>query len=182
MDMRGVHSLSVILNGTRVMLYRFHWLSFFLKTTDKKWGSITVPCNDPLMRFPENGMAQLYYPDRPQVEGFIADVKFEVNPQMLETSEKGLIMPIHMKARTVFDLLSKKWEESALKLFDLKLEFGINPDGELLLADVVDPDSWRLIDKDGTHYDKQCWRDGGSLDELSKRYQRIAFLSRDFPA
>lgn len=37
-------------------------------------------------------------------------------------------------------------------LVDFKLEFGINENGEIILADEISPDSCRLLDKDTTNH------------------------------
>ncbi|MBA3416209.1 MAG: phosphoribosylaminoimidazolesuccinocarboxamide synthase, partial [Chloroflexia bacterium] len=46
--------------------------------------------------------------------------------------------------RRVFDALESAWAEQDVQLVDLKIEFGRDADDRLVVADVVDNDSWRL--------------------------------------
>jgi putative ABC transport system substrate-binding protein len=58
-------------------------------------------------------------------------------------------------------------------LVDFKVEFGFDSNGHLLLANVIDNDSWRVIES-GSYIDKQVYRDGGSLDDVAAKY-RLSF-------
>ena len=64
-------------------------------------------------------------------------------------------------------------------LVDLKVEFGFDTRGRLLLADVIDNDSWRVIE-DGSYIDKQVYRDGGALDDVAAKYRRVAEITDHF--
>ena len=66
-------------------------------------------------------------------------------------------------------------------LGDWKGEFGLTRDGRLLLADVVDNDSWRVRDSLGVERSKQVIRDGKSVEEACEDFRVVAFVSKLLP-
>jgi phosphoribosylaminoimidazole-succinocarboxamide synthase len=75
-------------------------------------------------------------------------------------------------AIAVNDLLTPFFEERGLELVDFKLEFGRTPDGEIVLADEISPDTCRLWDSgSGERLDKDRFRrDLGGVEEA---YQEV---------
>ncbi len=66
---------------------------------------------------------------------------------------------------------------TALRMADIKFEFGIAPWGDIILCDVVNLDGMRLIingklGPNMRHLSKQVFRDGGSKAEVLKVYQQ----------
>jgi len=76
--------------------------------------------------------------------------------------------------RKVFLVLEGAWNTLGLRLVDLKIEFGITADRYLVVADVIDNDSWRLRDQDWVELSKQRFRDGDKLSAVEEVYQLVA--------
>ncbi len=149
-------------------------LEFFLKTTDQKWKESAIPVDDPYISMVEN-KAHLYRPDKPvwEQEPFMVleDYPLWDNPEMI--TQMGAL------AKKVFFALEKAWQDVGSTLVDFKLEFGIDTEGNLLIADVIDNDSWRVV-HDGAYMDKQFYRDGGDLNEVTKKYEFVQHKTAQF--
>ncbi len=87
-------------------------------------------------------------------------------------SELALIREYSFK---INDFLKSTLEEAGITLVDFKLEFGKTPDGTLILADEISPDTCRFWDsKTGEKLDKDRFRQDlgnveGAYQEMSRR-------------
>jgi phosphoribosylaminoimidazole-succinocarboxamide synthase len=86
----------------------------------------------------------------------------------------------------VNDFLMARFAAAGLDLIDFKLEFGVNADNEIVLADEISPDTCRLWDADtGEKLDKDRFRrDLGGVEEayleVRKRLESTVGVPLDF--
>ncbi len=112
----------------------------------------------------------------PQIwEADIINMELATLPEIDWMAEQG---------RRVFETLERAWASADVTLVDLKIEFGRDPQGHLMVADVIDNDSWRIWpggDKNRM-LDKQVYRNlqnvtPADLQQVADRYALVADLT-----
>ena len=94
----------------------------------------------------------------------------------LELATQEEIDTISAYAFKVNEILSKYLLQFNIRLIDFKLEFGRTPDGEVILADEISPDTCRFWDATtGAHLDKDLFRRdmGGEADAYQEVMKRL---------
>ena len=171
--------------------YRFHRLvvEFFLKTTkgeleingekllagfDPKKGE-----EDPFISNPYESTWSLCHPKKPDWE---EDSKLnkDLDASKILKNPAEMVEQIEEIMRKVFLTLEGAWNTLGYRIIDMKIEFGLDAEGNLLVADVIDNDSWRLRDADWKELSKEAFRQGEKLDEVEKKYGFVAGLSSNF--
>jgi phosphoribosylaminoimidazole carboxylase / phosphoribosylaminoimidazole-succinocarboxamide synthase len=154
-------------------------VEFFLKTKDRSWNGKPLICDDPLMLYAKGDSSiRLFNPAKPihGQEPFLVLAESEIFSQ---GDEWDLFPEMRRIARHAFLVLEKAWQLEGGTLVDLKVEFGFDTHDHLLLADVIDNDSWRVVES-GSYIDKQVYRDGGALDDVVAKYRRVAEITGRF--
>ena len=154
-------------------------VEFFLKTNGRKWKAHDLLCDDPLMEYSESGRTiSLFEPSKP-FHGQKPFLVLQEKEVFSRANEWKLFAEIRKIARRAFLVLEKSWQIEGRTLVDFKVEFGMTKTDTLLLADVIDNDSWRVLEN-GAYIDKQSYRDGGQLDDVAEKYRRVAGVTDNF--
>src|SRR3989344_3320442 len=168
-------------------------LEYFAKTNRKEWYGQSIPMDDPYIDLSGN-QVKFFMPHwtdeqkeeskKSSFKGFLVGQKpfLEISRQdffLLTKSSEEILTRMGLIAKMAFLVLEKAWQLTGRRLVDFKVEFGVNTQGMLRLADVIDNDSWRVLDN-GNYMDKQLYRDGYDLDTVSEKYRLVADLTANF--
>jgi phosphoribosylaminoimidazole-succinocarboxamide synthase len=144
-----------------------------------------------LRRHPEVAEGQPF--DPPLVEFFLKDDAAH-DPQISEGEivARGIAGDSEVRqmidvGRSVCDIIARAWAAQDVALVDIKIEFGRLPDGSLVVADVIDNDSWRIWPggEKARMLDKQVYRNAAEVDEgllaaIKERYRLVAEMTGHF--
>jgi len=174
------------------MPYRFHRLviEFFLKTTDGRLISQENKTllealdpkkgeEDPFIINPYEKKWRLFHSKKlswaPE-----ASLNRSVSAiDVLKDNFKEKIKGMENILRKVFLVLEGAWNTMGLRIIDMKIEFGISSKFELdhlIIADVIDNDSWRLRDANWQELSKESFRQGEELSEVEEKYGIVSSM------
>ncbi|CAD5121943.1 DgyrCDS10404 [Dimorphilus gyrociliatus] len=104
--------------------------------------------------------------------------KFKFNGVEIGKDELAILS---VSTVTIFEILENAWKSLDCSLIDMKIEFGVTEEGELVLADLIDSDSWRLWPSGDKRLmkDKQVYRDlrdvtPEALNEVKRNFEWVA--------
>lgn len=173
--------------------HRFHRAVFelFLKTTGgvvkNKNGDLcgTVPndpetnrpIDDPFIVNPNDEVWRLFHPKKPKWDKS-ADLHVEISRDDILPDGITVEM-VENLLRRVGLVLEGAWAQLKCRFIDIKIELGI-VDGELVVADVIDADSWRLRDANWNELSKQLFRDNVDMKKIADKYAQVAHLVQQF--
>lgn len=176
-----------------ILPHRFHKLAieFFLKTTHGgliNFNGETIlegfdPLKgeeDPFIINPFDEEWKIFHSKRPSWNEEANLNKTIKASDIFSGYSQEIIKKIDELSRKVFLTLEGAWNTLGFRLIDMKIEFGLDIDGNLLVSDVIDNDSWRLRDADWKELSKEAFRQGETLDEVEKKYGYVAALVQNF--
>ncbi|MDO8623829.1 MAG: phosphoribosylaminoimidazolesuccinocarboxamide synthase [bacterium] len=158
-------------------------IEFFLKSSGRMFGGIPLPDDDPFVTRINKGGLWVHHPGRSVNDKdcvFIPATIFGYEGDLEELSAELIA-----RTKSIGRVVRDAWARHGWHLGDFKIEFGVTWEGQILLADVLDNDSWRLQDPDGKERSKQTIRDrskrGDPLEEIlaeaSINYALVAAMS-----
>tara|TARA_Y100000034_G_scaffold72228_1_gene87092 strand:- start:3006 stop:3848 length:843 start_codon:yes stop_codon:yes gene_type:complete len=130
---------------------------------------------DPLIE-PYDNTWLLYPPKQPRHQMQpLMDIIPVVDPVTLEYIRNSLMIPC-------FETIEKAWKKVNVDLIDMKIEVGINSNKEIVIADVIDNDSWRIWPHGNPkqQLDKQSFRDGENLTDVQRKYAIVTEYTSKF--
>ena len=153
-------------------------VELFLKTSGRQYRTYQLPCDDPYIRpFKTARGYEVYLPNKP----------LRLDNRLLRVSQEELGLKegeLPDVLRLAYDLglaLRGMWKSVGTELEDFKCEVGRDQKGNILLADVLDHDSWRIM-RSGVDLSKQPFRDGAPEDVVMEGFRLATLLSERFPA
>ena len=181
-----------LINENKNEPHRFHKLivEFFLKTTEGQLinsvgknllegSSLQKGEDDPLIDNILENKWKLFHSKKPKWEE-VSNLDREIQAnKILPNDSKKIIENMDELLRKVFLTLEGAWNILGYRIIDLKIEFGIDQKGNLLVADVIDNDSWRLKDPNWEELSKEAFRQGEELNEVEKKYGFVASLAKN---
>ena len=117
-------------------------------------------------------IVEFYYKDDDLGDPLLA----EEHIRLLELATEEEMQELKKKGLAVNKVLKSLLAQKNIRLIDFKLEFGLDQNGGLLLADEISPDTCRFWDADtGNKMDKDRFRRdlGGVTEAYREIYQRL---------
>ncbi len=144
---------------------------------DKETGWREGVYTDPLIRFTREDQWSLYPPKALSDESQepLMRMPATLSPLEVEEIKFNLIVP-------TFEVLEQAWKEQGITLVDMKIEVGRRSDNQIVVADVIDNDSWRIWPKGNPReqLDKQSFREGEDSYNVINKYRTVTECTRKF--
>lgn len=172
----------------------FHRLvtEFFLKTTKGQLidsdGKVLLKGldlkkkeEDPFILNPYDENWQIFHSKKPAWDPQ-ADLNRTIKASLVvhgKTQER--IKEMENILRKIFLVLEGAWNTLGLRFIDMKIEFGVDANtNNLLVADVIDNDSWGLKNMEWEDLSKEAFRQGEKLSEVERKYGIVTSLVEQF--
>ncbi|OGL29997.1 hypothetical protein A3D14_02340 [Candidatus Saccharibacteria bacterium RIFCSPHIGHO2_02_FULL_47_12] len=139
------------------------------------------PNHDPILDYDfETGVVRRYKASAPiSADTLVDEVPISESPFAISPEQQDVLAGLTIDT---FEVLEAAWADHEVTLVDLKIECGVTADGQIVVADVIDNDSWRIWPGGDPEQmvDKQLYRDGQPLDYVADRYAWVAEATNHF--
>jgi len=122
----------------------------------------------------------------PFMEPFLI-LEEKITSRNKKTITKEHLERMETQCRLIFEILERAWATQDVTLVDLKIEFGFDDKGNLILSDVIDNDSWRIWPhgEKAQMKDKQVYRNlekvtQEALSAIEANYRDVALATEQF--
>jgi phosphoribosylaminoimidazole-succinocarboxamide synthase len=147
-------------------------VEFSLKTSSHEVDAVGILCEEPSVRYDQQTDSWLLY----HRDTGVRIASLGAVSGSLESTLNHHADCLEKIALQVGEILQVAWAKLDCRLQDVRMEFGIAPDGTVVLADVIDCDSWRL-EWQGRQLSSYAYLQGSSLDDVFTRYEKATELS-----
>ncbi|EDQ85161.1 uncharacterized protein MONBRDRAFT_34384 [Monosiga brevicollis MX1] len=194
----GIPSHFVARSGDMMVAKKVHMIPIECVARRVAYGSYLRRFKTPFpvteaYRFPTPCL-EFFYKDDANHDPQVTKEQLLSNPLLLDEAKQLRLTPKYVEqmelwTRAVFETLERAWAVQGCTLVDMKIEFGIDMQGRLILADVIDNDAWRVWPQGDRRLmkDKQFYRElktvtDADLTEVLKKYEWVADAVRGFKA
>lgn len=132
------------------------------------------PIDDPFITNPGDEVWVLFHPKKPSWNEE-ADLRCPVFQKNI-LPEGITVEKIEKLLHQVGLVLEGAWAKLGCRFIDIKIEMGVTTGGQLVVADVIDADSWRLRDAEWNELSKQLFRDNADMEQIADKYALVARL------
>jgi phosphoribosylaminoimidazole-succinocarboxamide synthase len=172
LEKSGIKTHFIDFDGLRMMyVKRLEVIPIEVIVRNYAYGSLLrrMPLYKPLRRL-EPPLIEFHYKDDDLHDPLILEEDV-LRVGIVDAQTLSYIKDRSLKANRI---LTSFFESKDLKLVDIKFEFGVDRHAEVILADEISGDTFRVLDENGEHLDKEVFRRTRDVGLLLKAYLRLA--------
>lgn len=172
LDKAGIKTHLIDYDGYRKMFVRrLEIIPVEVIVRNYAYGSLLkrMPLYKPLQKL-EPPLIEFHYKDDDLHDPLVLEEDL-IRTQVLDFNILGYIKRTSLK---INEILLSFFSSKNLKFVDIKLEFGISKSKDIVLADEISGDTFRVLDENNNHLDKEIFRRTKDVGLLLKAYLRLA--------
>ncbi len=172
LDKAGIKTHLIDYDGYRKMLVRrLEIIPVEVIVRNYAYGSLLkrIPLYKPLQKL-EPPLIEFHYKDDDLHDPLVLEEDL-IRTQVLDFNILDYIKKTSLK---INEILLSFFSSKNLKFVDIKLEFGISKSKDIVLADEISGDTFRVLDENNNHLDKEIFRRTKDVGLLLKAYLRLA--------